>query len=98
MLVRRDQTISQIIQGSSIPTFVIDENHIVTYWNKALERMTDHKAKDIIGTKNHWKVFYSEERPCMADLIVDGIGKKGIKKFYGDKASPSLLIREAYSS
>ncbi|MEA1935673.1 MAG: ATP-binding protein [Thermodesulfobacteriota bacterium] len=98
MLVRRDQTISQIVHGSSIPTFVIDENHVVTHWNKALERMTDHKAGDVIGTRNHWKAFYSEERPCMADLIVDGIDKEGITEFYSDKASPSLLIREAYQA
>ncbi|MDO9527998.1 MAG: PAS domain S-box protein [Syntrophales bacterium] len=98
MLVRRDQTISQIIQGSTIPTFVIDENHFVTHWNKALERMTNHKAEDVIGTKNHWRAFYSEERPCMADLIVDGIDREGIREFYNDKASSSPLMKGAYEA
>jgi PAS domain S-box-containing protein len=98
MLVRRDQTISQIIQGSTVPTFVLDRNHTVTHWNKALERMTNNKAEDIIGTKNHWKAFYLEERPCMADLIVDRIDRNGIKEFYGDKASASLLIKGGYEA
>ncbi len=98
MLVRRDQTISQIIQGSTVSTFVIDEHHVVTHWNKALERLTDQKAEDIIGTKNQWKAFYPDERPCMADLIVDGIDSNGIKEFYGDKASPSLLISGGYEA
>lgn len=29
-----EEKLSQIIQGSSIPTFVIDKNHIITHWNK----------------------------------------------------------------
>ena len=36
-LEEKEQTLSQIIQGSTTPTFVINRNHIVTHWNQALE-------------------------------------------------------------
>jgi len=93
-----EQRLKDVLGGSSIPTFVIGEDHKVICWNRALEQLSRIEAKDVIGTKNHWKAFYSEERPCIADLIVDGIDKEGIKEFYGDKASPSLLISEAYQA
>ena len=32
-LVSSEQTLSQIINGTSIPTFVIDRDHKVTHWN-----------------------------------------------------------------
>ena len=36
-LLDNERAQSQIIQGSTIPTFVINESHRVTHWNKALE-------------------------------------------------------------
>jgi len=97
-LVRRDQTISQVIQGSTIPTFVIDKNHVVTHWNKALERITGIRAHDIVGTKDHWKAFYAEKRPCMADHIVDGIKEEEIRKYHGERSRRSPLMKGAYEA
>lgn len=37
-LYEKEKTLSQIIQGSTIPTFVIDRDHMVTHWNHALEK------------------------------------------------------------
>ena len=37
-LVEQQKTISQIIEGSTIPTFVINKDHIVTHWNPACEK------------------------------------------------------------
>ena len=39
-LVERWRTLSQIIQGNTIPTFVINKDHIVTHWNWACEKLT----------------------------------------------------------
>ena len=46
-----EYVITQILQGSLIPTFVIDNNHIITYWNNACERLTGVTADDMIGTE-----------------------------------------------
>jgi PAS domain-containing protein len=33
-LVERERILAQIVEGNSIPTFVIDRNHMVTHWNR----------------------------------------------------------------
>ncbi len=90
--------LSQIIHGSTMPTFVINKDHIVTHWNKALEMLTGYPADEVIGTRRQWAAFYSKERPVMADLIVNGIGEEGIKRYYGDKWCKSPLIEGAYEA
>ncbi|MCK9275120.1 MAG: PAS domain S-box protein [Syntrophales bacterium] len=97
-LVRRERILSQIIQGSAVPVFVIDTNHNVTHWNKALEMLTGHTASDLIGTRDHWKAFYSEDQPCMADFVVDGISRKRIERYYGKRLRPLTFLKGAYQA
>ncbi|MDD5722494.1 MAG: ATP-binding protein [Syntrophales bacterium] len=94
----KERTLLQIVQGSTIPTFVINEDHAITHWNTALERLTGHRAEEMIGTKRHWQAFYTGEKPIMADLIVDGAGEAEIRKYYGDRGRRSLLIEGGYES
>jgi PAS domain S-box-containing protein len=94
----RERTLLQIVQGSTIPTFVINKEHIVTHWNKSLERLTGYKAHDFIGTKKHWKAFYDGEKPIMADLIVDDVKEGEIKKYYGETGRKSPFIEGAYEA
>ncbi len=97
-LVRRERVLSQIIQGSAIPIFVIDNNHTITHWNKALEVLTGHAAKDLIGTNDQWKAFYSEDQPCLADFIVDKVSKDRIQRYYGSRLRPFSLLKGAYQA
>lgn len=85
-----------IIQGSPIPQFVIDKNHLVTHWNRALAQYCRIDAMDILGTDNHWKAFYSEKRPCLADLLLNKEFDR-ITEWYGPKVSRSQLIPDAYN-
>jgi two-component system sensor histidine kinase/response regulator len=71
-LKKSEQDLSQIVQGLSVPTFVIDENHTVTNWNRACERLTGMAASEVIGTTKQWSSFYDTERPVMADLVLGG--------------------------
>ena len=50
-IVENDEMIFQIVNGSPIPTFVIDENHRVICWNRACESLTGFTAKEIIGNQ-----------------------------------------------
>ncbi|NMB78590.1 MAG: PAS domain S-box protein [Methanomicrobiales archaeon] len=68
----RDRLLHTIFQIPTLPRFFIDQNHKVVYWDRALEIMTGIKSEEVIGTNQHWKVFYATERPCLADLLVDG--------------------------
>lgn len=55
-----------------IPTFVIDTNCRVIIWNRACERLTGTAAWEVLGTTDHWKSFYGEQRPTLADLVIQG--------------------------
>ena len=96
-LRKSDEKSKNILHGSPIPTFVIDNNHRVTYWNGALEEYSGIKARDIAGTDQQWKAFYNEKRPCMADLLVDG-RIDDIPQWYPGKYRASDMIEGAYEA
>jgi PAS domain S-box-containing protein len=96
-LVENERRLYSVIQGFSIPAFVIGKDHRVIYWNRALEKLSNIPAKEIVGTRQHWKAFYGTERPCMADLLVDRALEK-IPKWYSGKYRKSDLIEEAYEA
>ena len=52
-----------------VPTFVLDAEQKVVIWNRACERLTGIPSSEVVGTRNHWKAFYEESRPCLADLV-----------------------------
>ena len=90
--------LTQIVQGSSVPTFVIDGDHNITQWNIACENLTGFYRKDMIGTDKQWLAFYSEKRPVMADLIVDNIGEAEIARLYGGTYKKSAVIETAHET
>ncbi len=51
-------------------TFVLDEHGCVVVWNKAMETLTGLNAASVVGARNHWKAFYTAQRPCLADLVL----------------------------
>ncbi len=97
-LWEQEEAVSQIIQGSTIPTFVIDRNHQVIHWNKALERLTNVPASEVVGTDKQWIPFYKSQRPTMADVILDQIDTQEIGKLYGASWNKSALIEGAYQA
>ncbi|HCC53683.1 MAG TPA: hypothetical protein DEQ20_01955 [Desulfobulbaceae bacterium] len=97
-LLESGERLSQILQGSSIPAFVIDENHILTHWNKACAVMTGLTAGEMVGTRNQWKAFYLSQRPVMADLVLDVAKESHVAKFYTGKYRRSSLIKGAYEA
>ena len=93
-----ERRLSQIVDGSSVPTFVIDREHIITHWNRACENLTGVSANEVVGTKRQWTAFYPEERPVMADLIVDSVPEDEVARYYGGKYVKSALIERAYEA
>jgi PAS domain S-box-containing protein len=92
------EMLSKIIDGSSIPSFVINKEHKVIYWNTAIEALSGIEREEIIGTDEQWKAFYTEKRPVMADLIVDGARLNKIKAYYPSRYKKSNLIDGAYEA
>lgn len=98
MSMENASRLRQIVDGSTVATFVIDENHIVTHWNKACEVTTGMAADQVIGTRDQWRAFYPEKRPVMADLILDNAMEVEVEFFYRDKFRKSALIPGAYEA
>lgn len=95
-LSREKNFIDSLIQGSSSPTFVIDRNHKLIYWNRACEALTGIPADDLIGTDRHWSAFYEERTRCLADLLIDRIPPAGTKSFHGSDIIPDGLQGEGW--
>lgn len=92
---RDEQKLISIIHGSPIPTFVLSKDHKIIYWNRALQALSNISPNQIIGTNQQWRAFYATQRPCLADLILDG--KTGqIVELYSGKWSKSKLLEDAY--
>jgi PAS domain-containing protein len=92
----REGTLSQILQGTSIPLFVINREHVVTHWNQACENLTGMAAQTLIGTRKAWTAFYSVERPVLADLLVDQRPKREIVALYKGNCHESPAVAGGY--
>lgn len=97
-LISSQRVLTQIINNTSIPTFVIDHNHRVTHWNRACEKLTGYPALEMVGTDNQWKPFRSEKRPTMADLVLDDVSQEELWRLYSTRWQKSALIEEAYEA
>lgn len=84
-LMENERFLFNVLQISPTPKFLLDRNHKIVYWNRALELMTNLRAEDMIGTTLQWKAFFSEPRPCIADLLLEGEAARH-KKLHGNKS------------
>jgi diguanylate cyclase (GGDEF)-like protein/PAS domain S-box-containing protein len=64
----------QLMEMLAIPVFVLDTTSRVMIWNRACERLTGVPAADVIGSRDHWRSFYDEQRPTLADLLIQERG------------------------
>ena len=93
-----EKRLAQIIHGSSIPTFVINEQHVLTHCNRAYENLTKIPAGAILGTRAYWMTFYASERPVLADFVLDKVPEAEMRKYYGDKLRRSEVIEGAWEA
>ena len=97
-LREKQERLSQIIQTSSIPTFVIDHRHAITHWNRACEILTGIPEKKMLGTRKQWMAFYSRKRPVMADLLVDNAPEAEIAGYYGGSNQEFAIKENAFEA
>jgi len=83
-LIREKKTIEGIIEGSPIPTFVLNRDHKIILWNRACKELTGFTAGEMIGTEKQYIPFYNEKRPVIADLIIEQ-DFESIEKYYETK-------------
>ncbi|NOX35671.1 MAG: PAS domain S-box protein [Deltaproteobacteria bacterium] len=97
-LEEQNKKLNNIIFNAPIPIFVVDKDHTITHFNKALEELSGLSAKDMIATKDQWKAFYSSKRPIMADLIIDRSSDARIAEHYGLKYVRSSKDKEKFAA
>ncbi|MFW5898461.1 MAG: PAS domain S-box protein, partial [Candidatus Saliniplasma sp.] len=86
----------EIIHEASVPTFVIDKDHKITDWNRACEELTGLTGEEMVGTDEPWKAFYDDDRPVLADMVLEDASLEEIERYYGEKVKESSLIHGAY--
>jgi len=87
----------QVLEGTPVPTFVIDDQHRIIHWNHACETVTGYPAPLLLGNAEAWKPFYTEERPTMANLILDQRTDE-IPQYYKDKVRQSAVINDTWEA
>ena len=65
-----------LLENTSTPLFVIDSNHRIIVWNRAVAELTGLPADTMLGTDRQWQAFYPEKRPTLCDLVMDGMTEK----------------------
>lgn len=91
-------SVSDVFSELDDPAFAINEQHIITHWNPAIEKLTGVSAKEQIGSQMQWAPFYDEERPTLADMVLDNFPANRIGKFYEGKHRANTDIHEAYDA
>jgi two-component system NtrC family sensor kinase len=91
-LLNMSQVLNQILDSNPVATFVIDQAHRVTHWNRACEQLTGRDFWAMQGLVEKGTVLYAIERPLLCDLIVDGADPQRLQELYGDKFKPSPLV------
>ena len=97
-LLAMEKELSQVIEGSTIPTFIINEAHMITHWNRACEKMTGYGASELVGTDQQWVPFRSAKRPTLADVVVGDLSQGEIEKYYGKAWRKSPIIQGGYEA
>lgn len=80
----------QLLQMLAVPVFVLDTNAQVLIWNRACERLTGVPAAEVIGTEDHWRSFYDQRRPTLADLVIQNRTDE-IRNIYPRHGKPQPL-------
>ncbi|MBW2133861.1 MAG: PAS domain S-box protein [Deltaproteobacteria bacterium] len=91
-ILKEKKTTEGILEGMPVPTFVINRDHQIIYWNRACEELTGYKRQELLGSYRLWLPFALHERSSMANLVVEQ-NIEALRRFYGDKnlkKSPNL--------
>ncbi|MGD8562410.1 MAG: diguanylate cyclase [Desulfarculaceae bacterium] len=92
-LIQGQQMVEATLQGLPAPVMVIDRRHKVVHWNRAMEIITGVKAKDRVGTSLQWNPFHKNQRPVLADLVLD-MDWRAIDKLYGASGLKKSILVE----
>ena len=91
----RERQLAEIVNGSPIPTFVLDSQHKVTHWNQACAAITGLPPEKMLQSQEAWRAFYQEARPTLANMVLAEEPDEVIAKNFLN-CSKSPLIADAW--
>ena len=97
-LYKYNQTIEEYVKDLPHPAFALDNDHLVTHWNRAMEKLTDVSGQDVIGTRRHWYPFYSKERLSLADLVLERFPAREIGRHYKGRQRRIDFAQDGYET
>jgi diguanylate cyclase (GGDEF)-like protein/PAS domain S-box-containing protein len=86
----------QLMETLAIPAFVLDAQARVMIWNRACERLTGVPAAEVVGTRDHWRSFFDEQRPTLADLVLEHRFDDDVPRLPSRTAQPNHLSAETW--
>jgi diguanylate cyclase (GGDEF)-like protein/PAS domain S-box-containing protein len=96
-LKENQHLLHEVVQGCPVPMFVLDKEHKVTHWNKACEAIIGSSEDEMLGTTDQWRPFYKEQRPVMADLVMEKT-YDGLSEFYNGIWAASPLLDNGWEA
>lgn len=97
-LRRKEAKLKAIVEGIPIPTFVVDENHIVTHWNMACELLTGKTSAKMVGTKNHPRALFEKQPYSIVDLLLENVLTKSTQNHDSTIYRESPIVAGAYET
>ncbi len=94
-LKRGQQMVENTLQGLPTAVMVLDRDHRVVHWNRAMESLSGFSAREMVGSNRQWEPFYHTPRPVLADLVLDGRPDKLIQDYQGLALKKSKLVEGA---
>lgn len=95
-VLKSDRSLDNIMRTRNEAMFAIDTRHIITHWNDAMVDVTGIPAEEVIGSQNQWKSFYTEQRPTLADLVLNFLPEKMIEAQYTNAYRKNPKFEDAY--
>ena len=99
MLEEQRRFAESLLENTSTPLFVIDKNHRVIFWNRAIVELTGVPAASMVGSDRQWEPFYPESRPLLCDLVMDGQPQRLsslYRTFATDVVMPGMVRAEGW--
>jgi PAS domain S-box-containing protein len=93
---RTAEIMEHTLDGAPLPALMIDTEHRVTLWNRAMEVLTGVPRERVMGKQTDSSIFYpGGGRPLLLDLVLD-MDMEAIERWYGPGAiSPHPILAEA---
>ena len=76
-LIQETENLNKFLAGTieylPDPTFIVNQNGVLTHWNKALEDLTKTKKKEVIGTNStiYSKIIYGHETSLLINYLLE---------------------------